>query len=117
MPSVPARTCKGRRQPLIIYQITSTRTLPTIQSQAGFEEFHYPRDLLRWNVSARDELTFKGFLRYHPCKYSYENKLDCQCIDSFVHWQEVICTVLIKKLIFWPEPFHPITCHRQKPTN
>ena len=79
-PSVPTRTRKSRRQPFIVDQITRIRPLPTVQSQAGFKEFHDLRDIFRWNVSARGKLAFKSFLRYHPCKYSYGKHLDC--IDS-----------------------------------
>ena len=120
-----ARTRKGMLQPFISHQITSTRPLPRSQSQAGFKEFHNPWDILSWNVSARGELALKGFLRYHPCKYSYKNKLDC--IDSF---KEVTCTVLIKELFFYTalidrpffsqlglEQFDPIPCQSHKPTD
>ena len=125
IPSEPARTRKGRHQPLIEHQFTGIRPFPISQLQASFEEFYNLRNILLWNVSARGELAFKGFLRYHPCKYSYEKTLDC--IDSF---KEVTCTVLIKELFFYTalidgpffsqlglEKFDPIPCQSHKPTD
>ena len=75
IPSEPARTRKGRHQPLIEHQFTGIRPFPISQLQASFEEFYNLRNILLWNVSARGELAFKGFLRYHPCKYSYEKTI------------------------------------------
>ena len=116
-PSISARTRKGRLQPLITDQIIGTRSLVRVQLQARFEEFHDPQDFFRRNVSARSELAFKSFLRYHPCKCSYWKQSDC--IDSF---KNCSCTFFIEELFSQLGHAHRllfdlIPCHRHKPTN